>query len=119
MIWAGFGLLSTLCRIWAPSLSREFDVIEDSGTIGSEFNVGHDLGITLSKGQFEVASPPSFKPKITIDHCEKKGYSVVTVRCKDFAKLMFDIVCTLTDMQYVIFHASISTDSPYTSQVFL
>lgn len=65
----------------------------------------------------EVDSSPSFKPKITIERCEEKGYSVVTVRCKDRAKLMFDIVCTLTDMQYVVFHAAISSDSPYASQV--
>ncbi|MBA0827937.1 hypothetical protein Goarm_012674, partial [Gossypium armourianum] len=47
----------------------------------------------------EVDYPPSFKPKITVERCEEKGYSVVTVQCKDRAKLMFDIVCTLTDMQ--------------------
>lgn len=61
--------------------------------------------------------PPSFRPKITIECCEEKGYSVVNVRCKDRAKLMFDIVCTLTDMQYVVSHATISSDRPYASQV--
>ncbi|XP_009368404.2 ACT domain-containing protein ACR3 [Pyrus x bretschneideri] len=60
--------------------------------------------------------PPCFQPKITIERCEEKGYSVVSVRCKDRAKLMFDIVCTLTDMQYVVFHATISSDGPYASQ---
>lgn len=57
------------------------------------------------------------KPNVTIDRCEEKDYSVVTVRCKDRPKLMFDIVCTLTDMQYVVFHATISSDGPYASQV--
>lgn len=65
----------------------------------------------------EVDYPPSFRPKITIERCEDKGYSVVSVRCKDRAKLLFDIVCTLTDMQYVVFHATISSDGPYASQV--
>ncbi|KAJ9675106.1 hypothetical protein PVL29_024164 [Vitis rotundifolia] len=64
----------------------------------------------------EADYPSSFKPKITIDHCEDKGYSAVSVMCKDRPKLMFDIVCTLTDMQYVVFHASISSDGPYASQ---
>ncbi|KAK8510578.1 hypothetical protein V6N12_055505 [Hibiscus sabdariffa] len=64
----------------------------------------------------EVDYPPSFKPKITVERCEEKGYSVVTVRCKDRAKLMFDIVCTLTDMQYVVFHANISSNGPHASQ---
>ncbi|KAJ8762905.1 hypothetical protein K2173_023034 [Erythroxylum novogranatense] len=62
------------------------------------------------------ADSPSFKPNITIERCEDKGYSVVGVRCKDRAKLLFDIVCTLTDMQYVVFHASISSDGPYATQ---
>ncbi|KAF3964573.1 hypothetical protein ACB098_12G112400 [Castanea mollissima] len=64
----------------------------------------------------EVDYPPSFKPKITVERCEEKGYSVISVQCKDRAKLMFDIVCTLTDMQYVVFHATISSDGPYASQ---
>ncbi|XP_040998626.1 ACT domain-containing protein ACR3 [Juglans microcarpa x Juglans regia] len=64
----------------------------------------------------EIDYPPAFKPKITVDRCEEKGYSVISVRCKDRAKLMFDIVCTLTDMQYVVFHATISSDGPYASQ---
>lgn len=67
-------------------------------------------------GATEVDYPPSLKPKITVERCEDKGYSVVTVRCKDRAKLMFDIVCTLTDMQYVVFHATISSDGPHASQ---
>ncbi|XP_076931027.1 ACT domain-containing protein ACR3-like [Bidens hawaiensis] len=54
--------------------------------------------------------------KISIDRCLEKDYSVVTVRCRDRPKLMFDIVCTLTDMQYVVFHATISSDSPYATQ---
>ncbi|KAK7351068.1 hypothetical protein VNO77_10229 [Canavalia gladiata] len=64
----------------------------------------------------DIDCPHSFRPKITIERCEEKGYSVVSVRCKDRAKLMFDIVCTLTDMQYVVFHATISSDGPYASQ---
>ncbi|XP_028781587.1 ACT domain-containing protein ACR3 isoform X1 [Neltuma alba] len=64
----------------------------------------------------EMDYPPCFRPKIMIERCEEKGYSVVSVRCKDRAKLMFDIVCTLTDMQYVVFHATISSDGPYASQ---
>ncbi|KAK1310062.1 hypothetical protein QJS10_CPA08g01035 [Acorus calamus] len=57
-----------------------------------------------------------FKPVVTIERCEEKGYSVVNIRCKDRPKLLFDIVCTLTDMQYVVFHASITSDVPYAVQ---
>lgn len=59
---------------------------------------------------------PSLRPKISVEHCKEKGYSVVTVKSKDRPKLMFDIVCTLTDMQYVVFHATVSSDGPYASQ---
>ncbi|CAA2979496.1 ACT domain-containing ACR3 [Olea europaea subsp. europaea] len=58
----------------------------------------------------------SLKPNITIDRCEEKRYLVVNVRSKDRPKLMFDIVCTLTDMQYVVSHATISSDGPYALQ---
>lgn len=69
-----------------------------------------------AEGGNETEFPGPFRPKISVDHCEEKGYSVVTVKCKDRPKLMFDIVCTLTDMQYVVFHATISSDGPYASQ---
>ncbi|RWR92795.1 ACT domain-containing protein ACR3-like protein isoform X2 [Cinnamomum micranthum f. kanehirae] len=67
-------------------------------------------------GLSEGDGTTSFRPIITVDRCEDKGYSVVNVRCKDRSKLLFDIVCTLTDMQYVVFHASIGSDGPYAIQ---
>ncbi|MCO5561470.1 hypothetical protein L7F22_015091 [Adiantum nelumboides] len=56
------------------------------------------------------------KSSISIDNCVEKGYSVVNIRCQDRPKLLFDIVCTLTDMQYVVFHGTISSDGPYAVQ---
>ena len=56
-------------------------------------------------------------PKVSVVNWSDKDYSVVTIRCKDRAKLLFDIVCTLTDMQYVVFHASIDTEGPNAYQV--
>ncbi|XP_022867844.1 ACT domain-containing protein ACR2 [Olea europaea var. sylvestris] len=47
------------------------------------------------------------KASVSIESCNEKGYSIATIQCKDRRKLMFDTVCTLTDMQFVIFHASI------------
>lgn len=57
------------------------------------------------------------KPVISIGRCEDKGYSVVNVKCKDRTKLLFDIVCTLTDMQFVVSHASVSSDGTHGLQV--
>ncbi|XP_068667908.1 ACT domain-containing protein ACR4-like [Aristolochia californica] len=52
------------------------------------------------------------RPNVTVDNWYDKDYSVVTIKCKDRPKLLFDIVCTLTDMQYVVFHANISAEGP-------
>lgn len=48
-------------------------------------------------------------PVVTVQNWTERGYSVVNVQCKDRTKLLFDIVCTLTDMQYVVYHATIDT----------
>ena len=42
---------------------------------------------------------------------------MVTIRCKDRPKLLFDTVCTLTDMQYVVFHGSVNAEGPEAFQV--
>ncbi|KAK0587311.1 hypothetical protein LWI29_020930 [Acer saccharum] len=49
-------------------------------------------------------------PVVTVQNWVERGYSVVNVQCKDRTKLLFDVVCTLTDMEYVVFHATINTD---------
>ncbi|XP_058080539.1 ACT domain-containing protein ACR4 isoform X1 [Magnolia sinica] len=59
-----------------------------------------------------VAMDDTLRPNVTVDNWYDKDYSVVTVRCKDRPKLLFDTVCTLTDMQYVVFHANIDAESP-------
>lgn len=59
------------------------------------------------------------KPCITIEDCTERGYSVVNIGCKDRSKLLFDIVCTLTDMQYVVFHACIHVEGHTAFQVAL
>lgn len=48
-------------------------------------------------------------PAVTVQNWTERGYSVVNVQCKDRTKLLFDVVCTLTDMGYVVFHATINT----------
>lgn len=48
-------------------------------------------------------------PGVTVQNWTEKGYSVVNVQCKDRSKLLYDVVCTLTDMDYVVFHATINT----------
>ncbi|KAJ7561305.1 hypothetical protein O6H91_03G023100 [Diphasiastrum complanatum] len=50
------------------------------------------------------------KSVVTIRNCVERGYSVVNVQCKAGPKLLFDTVCTLTDMQYAIFHGTVYTE---------
>ncbi|KAK7251192.1 hypothetical protein RIF29_34169 [Crotalaria pallida] len=50
-------------------------------------------------------------PLVTVQNWAERGYSVVNVQCKDRTKLLFDVICNLTDMEYVVFHATINTTS--------
>jgi UTP:GlnB (protein PII) uridylyltransferase len=61
------------------------------------------------------------KPTITVQSSCERGYSIINVQCKDRPKLLFDTVCTLTDMQYDVFHATATVDpfGPLALQVFL
>ncbi|XP_010249096.1 PREDICTED: ACT domain-containing protein ACR4-like [Nelumbo nucifera] len=56
------------------------------------------------------------KPCVMVENCVDKGYTVVNLRCQDRPKLLFDTVCTLTDMQYVVFHATVNTEGPEACQ---
>ncbi|XP_006650292.1 ACT domain-containing protein ACR4-like isoform X2 [Oryza brachyantha] len=64
--------------------------------------------------------PPnqSQRPNVTVSNWNDKDYSVVTIRCKDRPKLLFDTVCTLTDLHYVVFHANIDAKDNQAYQEF-
>ncbi|XP_055804474.1 ACT domain-containing protein ACR6 [Solanum dulcamara] len=57
-------------------------------------------------------------PCITVYYCSEKDYTVITMRSRDRPKLLFDIVCTLTDMQYVVFHGVVHTGKKEAYQEF-
>ncbi|KAL6570894.1 hypothetical protein OROGR_000444 [Orobanche gracilis] len=46
-------------------------------------------------------------PLVTVEDCMEKGYTVVKMSSPDRPQLLFDTVCTITDMGYVIFHGTI------------
>lgn len=69
------------------------------------------------RNEQEITSDTT-RPLVTVENCMDKGYSAVNIRCKDRPKLLFDIVCTLTDMEYVVFHASVTTEGAEANQVF-
>ncbi|KAH7670223.1 [Protein-PII] uridylyltransferase protein [Dioscorea alata] len=65
------------------------------------------IGLTISE---------RIKPIVTVENYVEKGYSLINVRCDDRPKLLFDTVCTLTDMKYVVFHATIIAEGPEAHQ---
>ncbi|CAL9111777.1 unnamed protein product [Musa textilis] len=64
------------------------------------------------------SSAPASSTFVSVQNWDERGYSVVNVQCCDRPKLLFDIVCTLTDMQYVVFHGTIDTDGDSAHQEF-
>jgi UTP:GlnB (protein PII) uridylyltransferase len=65
----------------------------------------------------DMVSGKHARPNVTLRNWNDKDYSVVTIRCKDRPKLLFDTVCTLTDMKYVVFHASVDAEYSEAFQV--
>ncbi|KAI3467756.1 hypothetical protein Pfo_024419 [Paulownia fortunei] len=64
----------------------------------------------------DSATTKRTKPLVTVENCVEKGYTVVNLSCPDRPKLLFDTVCTITDMQYVIFHGTIIAEGPEAQQ---
>ncbi|KAL5552661.1 hypothetical protein UlMin_040062 [Ulmus minor] len=67
-----------------------------------DYDVDDDCGTTSDRR----------KPLVTVENCADKGYTAVNLRCPDRPKLLFDTVCTLTDMQYVVYHATVIAEGP-------
>ncbi|KAL5214404.1 hypothetical protein ABZP36_003556 [Zizania latifolia] len=69
-------------------------------------------------GAVAAASPPGQRrgesvrqrTEVSVTPCAERGYTAVVVRCRDRPKLLFDTVCTITDMQYVIHHGTVSRE---------
>lgn len=57
------------------------------------------------------------RPEVSVVNWGDKDYSVVTIRSHDRPKLLFDTICTLTDMQYVVFHGNVDAETSEAYQV--
>ncbi|CAO2210310.1 unnamed protein product [Urochloa humidicola] len=57
-------------------------------------------------------------PAVAVDGWAERGYSVVTVRCRDRPKLLFDVASALHDMDYVVFHGTVDTAAGEARQEF-
>ncbi|GFR46780.1 hypothetical protein Agub_g8410 [Astrephomene gubernaculifera] len=58
------------------------------------------------------------RSEVRIQHSALLNYWLVTIRCRDRNKLFFDTVCTLADMNYDIYHATIDSEGDAASQLF-
>jgi hypothetical protein len=61
----------------------------------------------LTEADRLLISPKFSKPYVTIQHYCHLNYWLVTIRCKDRNKLFFDTVCTLSDLNYDVYHGAI------------
>eukprot|EP00879_Flechtneria_rotunda_P019827 GHRR01020841.1.p1 GENE.GHRR01020841.1~~GHRR01020841.1.p1 ORF type:complete len:702 (+),score=262.20 GHRR01020841.1:224-2329(+) len=57
--------------------------------------------------QFGVGGSLKDNPEVQVQHSSLFNYWLVTIRCRDRNKLFFDTVCTLCDMRFDIYHATI------------
>lgn len=64
------------------------------------------------------AAVPAPAPAVSVQSWAERGYSVVTVQCRDRPKLLFDVVATLHDMDYVVFHGTVDTAGDMARQEF-
>ncbi|GIM10216.1 hypothetical protein Vretimale_13963 [Volvox reticuliferus] len=59
-----------------------------------------------------VAPPASSaqKPEVLIQHSKQRDYWMVSIRCRDRQKLLFDTVCTLADLNYDVYHGAVDCE---------
>ncbi|KAM0842482.1 hypothetical protein ACQ4PT_058336 [Festuca glaucescens] len=87
-------------------------VLVDAAAVG---NLDRRLHQLLNEdGEAGRRAPPT--PAVAVQEWGERGYSVVTVSCRDRPKLLFDVVCTLTDLDYVVYHGTFDTDGDHAQQ---
>ncbi|KAE8791661.1 ACT domain-containing protein ACR8 [Hordeum vulgare] len=95
-------------------------VLLDAAAVG---NLDRRLHQLLSEDREADRRAPSEGPTtaataVAVQEWGERGYSVVTVSCRDRPKLLFDVVCTLTDLDYVVYHGTFDTDGDHAQQEF-
>lgn len=72
----------------------------------------HQMMFDDREGHVAAAPPDGAAPRteVSVTPCAERGYTAVVVRCRDRPKLLFDTVCTITDMHYVVHHGTVSAE---------
>lgn len=73
-----------------------------------------DFGVTDRM----LISPKFSRPDVAIQHYSHLNYWLVTIRCKDRNKLFFDTVCTLSDLNYDVYHGTIDSEGETATQLY-
>jgi len=71
-----------------------------------DLSQAHSGRSSLSSGAW-CRSPKHSTPLVSISMCTDRKYWLVNIECKDRNKLLFDTVCTLADLNFEVFHATI------------
>ncbi|KAL3142750.1 hypothetical protein ABBQ38_003051 [Trebouxia sp. C0009 RCD-2024] len=92
---------------WNPSLGDTAGSPTDSaGSMHAEYMNLPDADCDQLS---DYRSPKHSRPDVSITHSSMNKYWLVTIKCRDRTKLLFDTVCTLADMDYDVFHATIDS----------
>lgn len=109
---------SLLCNVLKGSnKNREAKTVVSHGATHKERRLHQMMFDDRDYERMSDEADEKERPNVSVANWHDRDYSVVTIRCKDRPKLLFDIVCTLTDMQYVVFHGSVDSDGPDAYQV--
>ncbi|KAG0460614.1 hypothetical protein HPP92_020521 [Vanilla planifolia] len=109
--------IEALLRNVVRGATTAFSSSSTAGSVGT--NADRRLHqLMFADRDFDRATDIRSEPSVSVQDWSERGYSVVNVQCRDRPKLLFDIVCTLTDMKYVIFHGIIDTEADRARQEF-
>lgn len=83
----------------------------------------HGSGVFDQSVTTEPATPSATfgknsKPEVVVQHYKHLNYWLVTVRCNDRHKLLFDTVCTLSDLNYDVYHSCVDCENDVATMLF-
>jgi hypothetical protein len=63
-------------------------------------------------------SPKHSEPEVEVHDCPQRGYWLVSIAARDRNKLLFDTVCTMSDMRYDVYHGTVDSEAEVAQQLF-
>ncbi|KAG6604113.1 ACT domain-containing protein ACR1 [Cucurbita argyrosperma subsp. argyrosperma] len=75
-----------------------------------------DYKLCCCRDDSEICKKGCTRTHVRIESCKEKGYSIINIKSRDRPKLLFDTICALTELQYVVFHAAVSSNGTIADQ---